>query len=235
MDWIRIAEPQKDGYDLEMFPKSDGLTIAQCPRGIDANITDAPLDHPNIEAALNLLRLWPEGYASFTRLIHTFYPLDSPGFHGRGSTCGSEESRLGEMYATVYSVAGLAEAFVHECAHNKLRHLGIWLERADGLITNSPDELFASPIRKDKLRPMTAVFHAQYSYSYVTQLDLILYEKDEADRESHRQAIEVNYGRLREGRDVLLKNLQTDKDGEQFFVGYYGWLDRTLKECEGVL
>lgn len=242
IDWSRVAAPQTDGYDvdvalsfIEPFPKADRIQLLN--RSLDPSLSNAPVDHPNIKLAENLLSLWPEGYASFQRLIYCFYPLDTQTLQGRGSTCGSDESRPGEMYATVYSVAGLADAFVHEMGHQKLRYLGIKVEHAERLITNSPDELYVSPLRKDKLRPMTAVFHALFSYSYVTQLDLIMYEheQDRRERAGHLDAIQTNYNRLREGESVLRPNLKTDEDGKKFFASYLDWLDRILVQCKVVL
>lgn len=242
IDWSRVAAPQTDGYDIDValsfiepFPKVD--RIQTITRSLDPTLTAAPVDHPNIKLAENLLSLWPEGFNSFQKLIYCFYPLNVEGMQGRGSICGSDESKPGEMYATVYSVAGLADAFVHELGHQKLRYLGVKFERAERLITNSPDEMYVSPLRKDKLRPMTAVFHAMYSYSYITQLDLIMYEheQDEREKAGHLDAIETNYNRLLEGESVLRPNLKTDEDGARFFRGYFDWLDKILADCRQVL
>lgn len=242
IDWGRVAEPQADGYDvdvalsfIEPFPKAE--RIQTISRSLDPSLTAAPVDHPNIKLAENLLSLWPEGFNSFQKLIYCFYPLHVEGIQGRGSVCGSDEAKPGEMYATVYSVAGLADAFVHELAHQKLRYLGIKVEHATRLITNDPEEMYVSPLRKDKLRPMTAVAHALFSYSYVTQLDLIMYEheQDEREKAGHFSAIETNYNRLLEGDSVLRPNLKMDQDGARFFAGYYDWLDRILAQCKTVL
>lgn len=246
IDWSRVAEPQYDGYDVSATlcfanpvirdnspTVCDRTMLRTIDRLLGPNLGPADLSHPNIFKAQELLTLWPEGYNSFKSIIHTFYPLTylDGSVHGRGSTCGSEDRKLGEMYATVTSVEGLAEAWVHEMGHTKLRYLGILLESASQLITNSPDELYSSPIRKDKLRPMTAVFHAQYSYTYVTALDLKMI-RAEPKNESHLQTLEVNYKRLREGEAVIRSNLKTDDRGEQFFMGYFNWLASVLEDCE---
>lgn len=241
IDWCRVAEPQPDLYDCHValsfqpteFIKQLGkLRIEKIPRSIGEGLVAAPLNHPNIERALSLLRIWPTAYDSVQKLIKTFYPLvhSDEIQRGRGSTCGSNDEYLGEIYATVFSAEGLADAFVHEFGHTKLRYLGIWLEHADRLITNKPNEVFSSPLRKDILRPMSAVFHAEYSYTYITELDLRMLEADPTNI-GHRQAIEVNYGRLREGEKEIKAHLKTDKKGEQFFTGYFDWLDRVLNQC----
>lgn len=247
IEWLRVAEPQEDGYDVDAtlsfvpaYPREadwphriGGAEIRPMPTLPGNGLEQAPADHPNIVRAYELLGTWPAVRRSFDRLIYRFYPLLDPGRAGRGSTCGSQDSELGIIYATVYSAEGLAEAFVHEMGHTKLRCLGIWLEKADRLITNGPEELFESPIRKDKLRPMTAVVHAEFSYTYVTALDLRMQEAEPGP--DHLLAIGVNLQRLLEGREVIRCHLKVDRDGEHFFAAYIDWLDRTLEECKRVL
>ena len=64
--------------------------------------------------------------------------------------------------------AGFAEALVHELGRtHKPRALGVGVETAERLVTNPSGQLHPSPIRYDCLRPMTAVVHAQDSYTYI--------------------------------------------------------------------
>ncbi|MFX6277450.1 HEXXH motif-containing putative peptide modification protein, partial [Acinetobacter baumannii] len=81
-----------------------------------------------------------------------------------GSSSHSWEQEFGAIHVTIDNVAGCAQALVHEMAHHKLRARGISIETAQRLIANPPSQRCASPIRKDRARPMTAVFHAQYSF-----------------------------------------------------------------------
>jgi hypothetical protein len=252
IDWARVARPQDDGYDNKIALMKSPLVrlelgepticngrIAVRPisRSLGWSLIPAESDHPNIQPAIDLLALWPAALESFCQLIYLFYPLNHPDIEdnplGRGSTCGSTDTELGEMYATVYSVEGLAEAFAHELGHTKLRYLGVRFEEADRLIANSPDELFVSPIRKDKLRPMSAVMHAQYSYTYITALDLKMFAAN--PNEGDLQAIKLNYGRLLEGEREIKAHLKTDAEGEQFFTGYFAWLDEILNECKAII
>lgn len=241
IDWLRVAKPQADLYDCDVALSLQGelpyieaphkifdtVAVMPCPRRLSPEISNAPLDHLNIREAERLLNLWPEGAASFKHLMREFHPLQMAGSHGRGSTCGSDDSLPGKMYSTIHSAPGLAEAFVHEMAHSKLRYLGIYLEYAFGLITNGPDELFESPLRKDKPRPMSAVVHAEFSYCYVTALDVVM--QDSLD------ALRVNRDRIAEGRDTINKNLKCDADGEKFFAGFFSWLDEVIAQCNLVL
>lgn len=241
IDWLRVAAPQTDGYDSAIALSLQGelpliesdhkifdtVAITNCPRSLSPQLTNAPLDHPNIKEAERLVNLWPEAAASFKYLMREFHPLQVEGSHGRGSTCGSDDSLPGKMYATVHSAPGLAEAFLHEHAHTKLRYLGIGLEHADRIVGNPPDELFESPLRKDKPRPMTAVLHACVSYTYVLEMDLRMWEADKNDR-NHLDAIKLNHSRMVEGREVMKYFQPADDDGEKFIVGYLSWLDSVI-------
>lgn len=247
IDWKRIAQPQPDAYDsavaltfcgglplVEAPNKIFGsVAVTACPRSLSPDLFNAPLDHPNIKEAERLVNLWPEGAASFKHLMREFHPLEAKGSHGRGSTCGSDESLPGKMYSTVHSAPGLAEAFLHELGHTKLRYLGVQLEHADRIVGNSPDELFVSPLRKDKPRPMSAVLHACLSYSYVLELDLVMWTA-ENDREN-LEAIKLNHKRMAEGREVMKEFKPADDDGEDFIVGYLSWLDSLLARSEAVI
>lgn len=238
IDWARVARPQADCYDCEVALSLQGVlpyiaspnkifstvAVTDCPRSLSPELTNASPQHPNIKEAERLVNLWPEGAASFKYLMREFHPLELAGSHGRGSTCGSDDSLPGKMYATVHSAPGLAEAMMHEMGHSKLRYLGIQLEHADRLIANGPDELFVSPLRKDKLRPMSAVFHATYSYLYVTALDLVMQDSIEA--------LKINRDRIAEGRDVITANLKYDGDGAKFFAGFFDWLDEVIDQCD---
>src|SRR5215813_885503 len=121
IDWMGVAEPQADGYDADvainlarvMYPRGYAkfhigeVEIHRIEYAPGPDVTPGRVDHPNIQAAWELLgRSWPVARDSFNRLMYRFYPLEAE-YIGRGSTCGSEDARLGEMYATTYSVAGL--------------------------------------------------------------------------------------------------------------------------------
>jgi hypothetical protein len=208
--------------------------ITQQPEGAP-RFVNAPLEHPNIAIGCDYVRRWPLAFLQFQRLMDSFHPmLDatlSAGQFVLGSGSHSLEGMFGAMYATVYDPHGLAQAFVHEMSHNKLRAIGIFVESAQRLIANAPNERFESPIRKDVLRPMTAVFHAQYSFMYVTALDVEMIESESQEEELRRwvSLLSRNVPRMEEGDRVLRQFLHMDRDGEAFFAGFFGWSDRVLR------
>jgi HEXXH motif-containing protein len=259
VDWSRVAEPQDDGYDTDVAVSLRTTPpIAEDPRsstrrifggavevreleGPYAEITahgfsGAPTDAAEIDMAERLVHRWPAVSRQLQRLMQVLYPMRAENWSSepgavKGSASHAFESHVGTMCATVTDPIGLAQALVHELGHTKLRCLGIWLESADRLITNAPDELFESPVRKDKLRPMTAVIHAEYSFTYVTALDLVLLgpDGDPAMRPHVLELLARNVPRIIEGFDTIRRHVRTDADGQRFIDGFLAWTERTIE------
>ena len=195
IDWGRIAEPQVDQYDTLIaleFAKLSGYNredIGNDPTFFDGQVAiredpstlhfpdciTAKPNHPNVIKGCDLLRLWQPVFSQFQLLIESVaivYYTPHPNDLVIGSICGSGNKGFGTIAATINHHIGFSEALVHEMAHHKLRALGVQFEEAERIILNPPDQKFHSPIRYDCLRPMAAVLHAQYSYTYVAALDI---------------------------------------------------------------
>jgi hypothetical protein len=202
-----------------------------------------PLSHPNIDQAVHYVRRWPEACAQFKGLMDSFHPMvdttipESEYNIRLGSNSHSDEDKFGTMYGTIFDCLGLAEAMVHEMAHTKLRGLGLYVETAIRLVTNPPTELYESPIRKDRPRPMTAVLHAQYSFIYVTQLDLkmIAPETDAATLDKMLHLLAANVPRMELGFEEVERNIQVDLPGRMFIDSFLRWSERVIVEGNKVL
>lgn len=202
----------------------------------------ARVDHPNLAAGAALLARWPAGYAQFIRLIDTVYPYTDPvqaplGESALGSSSHSYEEDFGSVHATVDNALGFAQALIHEMAHQKLRALGVSFETSERLIANGPSERFESPIRKDQARPMTAVFHAQYSFIHVTALDLHMLAKSQRERE--RQYILMllarNVPRMQQGYEEVTRHIKTDEPGRAFVGAFMDWSSCVLQRGQAEL
>jgi hypothetical protein len=204
---------------------------------------NGPLDHPNIALAAEFVRRWPTVFTQFRTLMDSFNPMIDLTIprerYGtwRGSSSHSEESMFGTMFGTFYDPLGLAQAFVHEMAHQKLRALGISVETTTGLITNPPSELYASPIRKDKLRPMSAVFHAEYSFIYVTALDIKMIEAENQQQNITKllSLLARNVRRMEEGLSVIQKHIKVDSDGRIFIDAFFNWAECVINKGNALL
>jgi hypothetical protein len=262
IDWSRMARPQQDLYDaktaLDLLSASEGavasrpattgvpviadgrVTLRHCfGSWIPDYLTDAPLEHPNLAAADAYVRAWPLGFKAFQLLIHTVHPLlypdrpDDERFFLQASDCHSLERVPGALWSTVNCPVMLAEAFVHEAAHQKLFALGVLKESCVRLIANSPDELYRSPVVTTSKRPMTALVHGVYAYAYVSELDLHLVdadlERDAARRRAMVLRAQENLARLAAGREEMGSHLRTDETGERFFPPFLDWVDDLLR------
>jgi HEXXH motif-containing protein len=125
----------------------------------------------------------------------------------------------------VDNALGFAQAMIHEMAHQKLRALGVAVESADRLVANDPTERFASPIRKDQPRPMTAVLHAQYSFIHVIALDLHMLAAAETERErqSTLMLLARNVPRMQAGYQEVARHIRTDEPGRLFVDAFMDW------------
>jgi hypothetical protein len=197
-------------------------------------------DHPNVAIAEELLALFPEARDEFLALVDTFSPLNDrerdmlpvglaePRI--RGAVCGGV--RFGWVYATVYDPVGLAESWLHEMAHWKLRAFGVDYEAAARLIVNDPEERFISPVRTDTTRPMPAVVQAQYAWTYLTDLDVRLAARDLAEA---RYYLSLNVPRLEAGATEIERHARTDEAGAAFLDALLTWCRRVIREGREIL
>jgi HEXXH motif-containing protein len=270
VDWRRMAEPQKDGYDTDMTLRLaehgctplrplpyrrrpiDGaatfcggmVAVRQAPeRGLMTDeIVPASPDHPNLAVGAAYLARWREAYAQFGRLVDTVYPYTDPeqarqGEWALGSSSHSYEEDFGSLLATVDNALGFAQALVHEMAHQKLRALGVSIETAERLIVNDQSERFESPIRKDQTRPMTAVFHAQYSFIHVTALDLhmLVAAQGERERQNILMLLARNVPRMQAGHEEVARHIRTDAAGRLFVDAFMDWSKDVLQRGQAEL
>jgi len=259
--WHDVAEPRNDQYDAlialryaeqagyqrtersgepSFFAGKIAVRNDQWHEYFPTDYMPAPTDHPNIAAASTLVGLWETGFKQCQLLIESVAVFLDPGRSENeilGSSCGSGP-HFGTIVSTINSPVGFAEAMVHEMAHHKLRALGVELESAERIVTNSPGELYPSPIRYDALRPMPAVLHAQYSYTYVCAL-VIRIIRAGLDRARDRQIAQVslagNLPKLEFGRSVIQQCAHLDRAGDGFLEGYLAWLDRVLEDGNAIL
>lgn len=255
IDWRRMAAPQMDNYDSEVilsFVDKDHLdkqrsscnkTVLEGATGVryldvlfPEGFVFALSDHPNLHKMEQLLKSWPVGYKQCQSLVVTITPFFNPEYpitESTGSVCGPAGDYFGGIALTLDNSIGAAEAVVHEMAHHKLKVLGVEFTSANGLIVNNPKSLYKSPIRYDCERPMTAVVHAMYSYTYIAALDNAILNSDVPEEIKLRileTSLSIIIPKLRFGKNVMLNNLQTDENGQAFFAGYRHWLDETINQ-----
>jgi prolyl 4-hydroxylase len=210
---------------------------------LNAQYPDAPANHRNIQIAAEHVRTWPVAYKQCQRLLEAIHPGMDPGIPlesteiYRGSLCHSYECLFGTLWATIFCPIALAEAIVHEMAHQKMRVLGTSFESARSIVGNNPSDLYISPIIKDRERPMTAVLHAEYSYVHVTALDIQLFkaEREASRRKVLSEVLERNMLRIEEGYATIQEHFIPGEHGREFMEGFLRWTERTIREAKELL
>lgn len=197
----------------------------------------APFDHPNLLRGVEYLRRWPTAYEQFKALVDSVHPCLNPNIQPQhrdisiGSSSHSYEQYFGAVCVTADNAVGCAQALVHEMAHQKLRALGVSVEQAWRLIANPPTTLYPSPIKIGQQRPMTAVFHAEYSFIYVTELDIRMLEAEHNEMSRHHilQLLMRNVVRMGAGYETLIRYMQTDDAGAIFVEAFLRWAERAIE------
>lgn len=196
-----------------------------------------PPDDAIVLAGLRMLDLWPAVRDQCGAVLHALCPMTmvsraSIRGQGHGCSCGHFGDCFGWIYVTADDPWGFAEGVVHEMAHWKLRALGVWFEDWTALLLeNRFDELYASPVRKDKPRPMGAVLHAQYSYIHVARMtSLMLQAKERPDAQDIDWAA-LQLHRITEGQGTLREHARgTLGVGKPFLEGIDAWTTEVLTD-----
>jgi len=205
---------------------------------------DAPREHPSPIIAEQYLSRWPEFHEQIAQLIDAIHPALLPGNGGvltpvdyPGSHSHSLAAYSGTLWATVDSPIGFAHALVHETAHQKLRVLGVPNDGPSRLFVNHRSERYVSPIIKDRLRPMSAVFHAAYSFLHVLALDIRMYlaERDPHTRIGLRKAVATNMSRVEAGVAEVARYARVDVSGRLFVDACLDWARRELERARIIL
>lgn len=250
IDWSRMHRPQTDGYDTKMIlalaaeryqfvkrPPAPGapsmfggrLAIIHQKDKAAPYLNHAPFDHPNVaKTDAFLTQVWPEMATQCAEGLQEVYIMlddrHSSDVEISGCTCGNIAG-FGGICTTIQGTIGFAHGIVHEWGHWKLHAMGVHLEDWDNLIANSFDELFDSPIRKDKPRPMGACVQAQYSYLHVLEMEIRAWK---AGWKS--DMLQVNAGRMTAGRETL-KSWKPDANGVLFAAALDAWTVELLDEA----
>lgn len=234
--WVK---QKKDNW---RYTLCDGhVAIVPDPLHKDENMVESKIinahDMWNDEEAAKLdpyLRQWHDGHEMLKLFLDEFWPkwsvTMSSGAGSRGCTSGHYDPKHGNIgryvnavYITINSTQGCAEGIYHEVGHARLNALNLQIEEHDGtLITNTKDELYESPIRRDKKRPMSAVVQAIYSWIIFGENDLQVAALPNNAAESAEYLI-GNLPKLEDGLVTIREHVKTTPEGTQFMDGFFEW------------
>lgn len=196
------------------------------------------------------LRTWTDGHQMLGLFLDEFWPKWSTFMteHSFGCTSGhyeivtSQDARQGArhagvinaVYVTMNSLSGCAEGIYHEVAHARLEALGMNIETHDGaLILNTPDELYESPVRRDKKRPMSAVIQAIYSWIVFGEND-IRCAAIPGNASTSAEYLINNLPKIEDGLREIRNHVRCTPEGTAFMDGYFEWGDTIVTRAREV-
>lgn len=184
------------------------------------------------------LRTWTDGHEMLKLFLDQFWPKWSTfmGEHGMGCSSGHYEMAsalrensntkhmfLNAVYVTINSPHGCAEGIYHEVGHARLESIGLGINEHDSrLILNTQDELYSSPIRRDKKRPMSAVIQAIYSWIVFGENDIQNAIIPGHTRCSAEYLI-TNLPKIEDGLKEIRQHVRCTPEGTAFMDGYFEW------------
>lgn len=244
-----------DHSDME-YHLLDGKVGIKLP-GNMGTLRSADMDESSIGLIDEVLSTWPEMRVMVSEMMDYFYPaVMNDGTYTKGQkiigcSCGiygnaphhertnpNRNKKENESYdisilSTVAGAVGCVEGIVHELGHQKLHALWIDLEDWTGqLFKNGKDEVFHSPVRFDKKRPIAAVVQAEFSYVYVTEFythflqwmldnNMNTYEGMNIKVYGDRQA--YNLKRIGNGIHTIKKVAKLTKEGKRFMKSFMNY------------
>lgn len=254
IDWSRVAKPQDDGYDADVLEHLlatkwgwtkgvvdtpitlCGNTVAVRPDPYAYGSAEYMVDHfdaftSDEAAALDkYLAIWPTGFRSMQRTLDEFYPKwfpDRPFMRGSASghqPLSNTHTRM-SVFVTINDPEGGAAGIYHEWGHLRLEVVGMYIDYHDNtLITNTPEELYDSPVRHDVQRPMSAVIHGLYAWVMLSENDLWCAQHIEAEP-AIRHYLAINIPKIENGIREVRNYVRTTPEGEQFINGMLDWAD----------
>ncbi|HDV7250006.1 TPA: hypothetical protein RJ185_002713, partial [Mannheimia haemolytica] len=168
-----------------------------------------------IKAAMSLIDdLDPDTSNEIKCFIDTIY-LTKEGLNGeRFMRSGTNFYMWGMMFLYInkeHSILYYADHIIHECAHTALNIINA----TDELVTNSADERFKAPLRKDT-RPMIGLFHALFVLHRICSSFQKMKEKiDDVYYDEFNHRLNDNLLKLHETYQTVRENAKTTEIGEK--------------------
>ena len=125
---------------------------------------------------------------------------------------------------------------VHEMAHMKLFTMGIDYDHATVIIKNGLDEKYYSPIKECE-RPITALFHAVYSFIHILHLNNLIMKNYTANENisTFLSTTKDTLEKMQIGCEIIIKHIKTGHQGKLFVNEFIDWAEVTMYETKEIL
>lgn len=225
----RWGRPQSYRSDAHLGRVALALAEQSIAPWVEPTVT-----HPNLPLVEGAMARWPAAWEGFQQFVTIFWPLHQPGMNGRGCTSGHAILRSQRIvYVTVYDVEGCREGLLHEWGHLRLEALGVDLEVHDGWLLENDDVGFISPVRKDKLRPMSAVLHGFYAWVLMSAGDVVAAQQGES--ENVVDFFRTNVAKMEEGILTLNHHARWTEVGAPFGCELISWAEELVEQMWGFI
>ena len=191
---------------------------AQVGFGYCVDLTLAQQEQNKILTALDVIKnLEPDAYKEIENYIDTVYLTMASAYGSRFMRSGTNFYMWGMMFLYInseHTIPYYIEHIVHECAHTALNLINSY----DELVTNSAEEAFDAPFRKDS-RPMIGIFHAYFVLSRICYVFDKIKSTVNADmREEINERFNNALQKLKETHDIVEKHSRFTPQGEKIYV-----------------
>ena len=176
------------------------------------------------------IRTWHNGHEMLKCFLDEFWPKWCM-WISSGSTSGHYKMESGKdngllinaAFVSINNLQGCAQGIYHEVGHLRLEALGLDIEKHDNLlILNDASELYDSPVRLDKKRPMSAVIQGVYSWIFLTENDLQC-AKIPNNIDASAMYLIKNLPKIEDGLKEIKAHVKTTSQGTAFMDGYFEW------------
>ncbi len=231
---MTFFEPEKPAVFFTLFDNEINVAHINENSSYDG-VKNATPSISVFKKAENYLSTWPEISEEITKYVKYINPIACSNYPDNifYSSSGTSQDELGVIHTTFRHPFTLAEAMVHEMAHIKLFVLGIDYEHSEGIIINQSSDKFYSPIKECE-RPMSAIFHAQYSFIHVLYLNNLILKLEEGhnDFPQFLALTKDTYLKMKEGHSIIEKHMEVDNKGKKFIDQFMLWSDQTINSTK---
>ena len=240
-----LTEEQPRQPELQIIALGDPEILSHTPR-YQRMMDSDPLAHFDfLPPPAELASAFRKQFANGLSLIERYIPELAEEVHELISqvlmAVGDPESGMEFDGGSSYSLWGalflnatchdndiaMAEVIAHEAAHCLLYGMSI----DESLVLNPDDELYPSPLRRDK-RPMDGIYHATYVSArmhWAMSRLLETGELDEASREIARQALASDEQNFYSGYQTVEAHADLTATGRQAMAGAKEYMDNSCK------
>lgn len=265
MNLAKMVWPQANGYDSLVFNTLTGENVGKSELHPDAVANDLIfagkvrvgyfeqdiMNPPRYQKAFacaevfrqaeHYLQAWPEMYEQIKILVKVIQPFYDTTIHPKhiefavGSSSSSIGLPLGYICLTVDNPIGVAQAIVHELAHQKIRAIGIIENNTDAIFSNAP--YVSAPLNINQRVLPAAAFHDIYTFTHILQLNISMasLSLSAIEKDHLYQLLLKNSIRIEHALYYLTEEIRTITYYKTFYEKLISWMKKCVQDTKRIL